>query len=122
MANDSNGRLLSVAGFDRVFAGPTPAVPELLTFDVLPQWQWDFLRAQGIDYVVVDRRVASTDALTGYFYPRASEADDPPISNWQNVRQKYEGLPNSGRIFDSGDIVVYDIRRPLERGEPPADA
>jgi hypothetical protein len=122
VANDSNGRLLSVAGFDRVFAGPTPTVPQLLTFDVLPQWQWDFLRAQGIDYVVVDRRVASTDTLIGYFYPRASEADDPPISNWQNVRQKYEGLPNSGRIFDSGDIVVYDIRRPLERSEPPADA
>ncbi len=59
-------------------------------------------------------------ALTGYFYPRASEADDPPISNWQNVRQKYEGLPNSGRIFDSGDIVVYDIRRAARAGGAPS--
>ena len=100
-------------------AGPTHAVRELLTFDALPQWQWDFLRKQGIDYVVVDRRVASTDNLTGYFYPRPSEADDPPVSNWLNVRQKYEELPGNARIYDSGDIVIYDIRRAIKRAEPP---
>lgn len=121
VANDTNGRLLSVAGFDRVWAGPTPGVPALLTYDVLPQWVWDFLREHGIDYVVVDRRVASRNSLIGYYYPRLSEEDDPPISNWLNVRRKYERLPGSGRIFDNGDIVVYDIRRPLERKEPPAD-
>jgi hypothetical protein len=121
VANDTNGRLLSAAGFERVWAGPTPSVPELLTFDAFPQWQWDFLREQSIDYVVVDRRVAGFDNLIGYFYPRPTEADDPPVSNWLNVRRKYERLADSGRIFDSGDIVVYDIRRPLERQEPPAD-
>ena len=121
VASDTNGRLLSVAGFDRVWAGPTPSVPELLTFDSLPQWQWDSLRERSIDYIVVDRRVAGFDNLIGYFYPRPIEADDPPVTNWLNVRRKYERLPDSGRIFDSGDIVVYDIRRPLKRQEPPTD-
>jgi hypothetical protein len=121
IANDTNGRLLSVAGFERVWAGPTLGVTELLSFDVFPQWQWDLLRERRIDFVVVDRRVASADSTLGYFYPRPNEADDPPISNWLNVRRKYERLAGSGRIFDGGDIVVYDIRRPRERQEPPAD-
>jgi hypothetical protein len=121
VANATDGRLLSVAGFNRVFASPTPGTTPLLTFDVLPQWLWDFLREHGIDYVVVNRRLTSWDNLIGYFYPRPVEADDPPISNWRKVRRKYQRLPVSGRIYDSGDIVVYDIRRSIAWPHPPPE-
>ena len=122
VANDTDGRLLAVAGFDHVWAGTIQGVTPVLTYDVLPQWVWDFLRDNRIEYVVVDRRVSSRDNLVGYFYPRPADVNDPPISNWRNVRRKFERLPQRGRIYDSGDIVVYDIRRPLERPEPPPDA
>lgn len=121
VANDSNGRLLSVSGFARVWAGPVPTVPQLLGFDVIPQWQWDFLRKQRIDYIVLDRRIASRDNLIGYFFPRPAELDDPPIFNWHTVRRKYERLPGTARIFDNGDIVIYDIRRARERPKPLPD-
>ena len=121
VANDTDGRLLSIAGFTRVFAGPTPGVTPVLTFDVIPQWVWDFLREEKVDYVVLDRRYVSRDNLVGYFYPRPSHAADPPISNWRNVRRKFERLPGSARIYDSGDIVIYDIRHALERAEPLPD-
>jgi hypothetical protein len=119
VANDTNGRLLSVAGFSHVWAGPTPGVRPLLTFDVIPQWQWDFLRDNGIDYLVADRRVASIDSSIGYFYPRPIELNNPLISNWLNVRRKFERLPDSRRIYDSGDIVIYDLRRAHDAKEPP---
>ena len=121
VANDSDGRLLSVAGFNNVFAGPTHAVPELLAIDVIPQWQWDFLREEKVRYVVLNRRVESRDNVIGYFYPRPVAADKPPVYNWSNVRHKYEVLPGSVRIYDSGDIVIYDIRRPLRTKEAPYD-
>ena len=121
VADDTNSRLLSAAGFARVSGGSTRAVPQLLSFDVIPQWQWDYHRDRGIDYLVVDRRVASTDNVIGYFYPRPSDADGLLIPNWLNLRRKYENLPGSARIFDSGDIVIYDIRRPLQRPKAPVN-
>ena len=121
VANDSDGRLLAVAGFNHVFAGPTHAVPELLAIDVIPQWQWDFLREEKVTYVVLNRRVESRDNVIGYFYPRPVSADKPPVYNWANVRRKYEVLPGAVRIYDSGDIVIYDIRRPLRTKQAPFD-
>lgn len=120
-ANDTHGRLLAISGFNRVFAGPTQGVPPLLTYDLLPQWVWNFVRRERIGYIVLDRRVLARDNLLGYFFPRPDEFDDPPISNWRNVRRKFERLPGSNRVYDSGDIVIYDIRRPIQRATPPID-
>lgn len=121
VANDSNGRLLFVAGFARVWAGPVETIPELLGFDVIPQWQWDFIRKQRIDYLVLDRRVSGTDNVIGYFFARPDELDYPIIFNWHTVRRKFERLPESGRVFDNGDIVVYDIHRAREQPKPLPD-
>jgi hypothetical protein len=121
VADAANGRLLEGAGFRRVLAG-TPAVAELLSLNVISRSQWDGLRRRGVAYVLLDRRPASSDATIGYFYPRPSEAARPPLGNWRAIRRKYARLPGSERIFDSGDIVVFDIRRPLrELEEPPPD-
>jgi hypothetical protein len=121
IADPVNGRLLSGEGFERVLVN-TAEVAELLSGDVIAQSQWDFLRSRAVDVVVLDRRTVSSDTAIGPFYPRPREADDPPIANWRAVRRKYARLPGSERIFDSGDIVVFDVRRPVrELQEPPPD-
>ncbi len=121
IADPANGRLLSGEGFEHVLAG-TSGVLELLSSDVIPRSQWEVLRSRGVDVVVLDRRLASYDSTIGPFYPRPREADDPPSANWRAVRRKYARLPGSARIFDSGDIVIFDIGRPVrELQEPPPD-
>ena len=121
VADPVNGRLLSRERFRNVLVSGS-AVAELLTGDVIPRPQWELLRSRGVDVVVLDRRLTSFDTAIGYFYPRPHEADDPPMANWRAVRRKYARLPGSARIFDGGDIVVFDISQPVrELQEPPPD-
>ncbi|MEY2513482.1 MAG: hypothetical protein QOJ89_840 [bacterium] len=121
VADAGNALLLEGAGFRRVLTS-TPAVAELLSADVISRSEWDFLRARHAGYVVLDRRLASDDDTARQSYPRPRDAVQAPISNWRAIRRKYARLPGSARIFDGGDIVVFDIRRPLRQlVEPPPD-
>ena len=70
----------------------------------------DALRRSGVDFVVVDRRVTSMMPIAGYYY----EAGEPgagrytaPIDPAQLA--KFDRVQGVARVFDSGDIVIYQI-------------
>jgi hypothetical protein len=59
---------------------------------------------------MIDKRAIAVDTLAGYFFetrqsPEAWSRTIPPA-----VYGKFDRVPTS-RIFDSGDIVIYDIGR-----------
>ncbi len=63
----------------------------------------------GIDYVVVDRRLAHSLPVDGYYYDR-----DEPLAN-ERVQpisaaalRKFNDIPGIERIYDNGPIVIYD--------------
>jgi hypothetical protein len=68
------------------------------------------LRRGDIQYIVVDRRFSTGLPRRGYYYDE-SEPDrlmytrplDPA------VLAKFDGVKNVSRIYDSGDIVIYDV-------------
>ena len=68
------------------------------------------LRRGGIQYIVVDRRLSTGLPRTGYYY------DEAEPNRLQYTRPidlaalaKFDGVKNVSRIFDSGNIVIYDV-------------
>jgi len=78
----------------------------------------DLLRRAAIRYVVVDFRLARDPPLYKYYF----ESAEPDAGNHTTPMplaslEKFDALPGVARIYDSGDIVIYDIRG-LVNGAP----
>ncbi len=64
-----------------------------------------------IDYVLIDRRLSSSLPIVGVYYERgeiSSGSHRSPIP--AQALEKFDGVDNVSRIFDSGDVQVYDVR------------
>jgi hypothetical protein len=78
----------------------------------------DLLRRARIRYVVVDFRLARDPPIYSFYF----ESAEPDAGNHTTPMplaslQKWDTLPGVARIYDSGDIVIYDIRG-LVNGAP----
>lgn len=80
----------------------------------------EMLRRGNIRYVIVDRRLSTGLPVVGV-YVEEGESDafhhTTPVDPATLV--KFDGLPGVTRVFDSGDIVIYDVLG-LENGSLPA--
>ena len=68
------------------------------------------LQRGGIQYIVVDRRLSTALPRIGFYY------DEEEPNRLQYTRPidpaalaKFDGVQNVSRVFDSGDIVIYDV-------------
>lgn len=117
LGDEATGRELLVAGAHHVSFGNGNNVPAILQSTQLPEWQREALVDQRVDYVVLDRRkVAANDQAAYFFQPEADPAGGFGYYS-PGVRSKFE-IPTVSRIFDSGDIMIYEVRGLAE--EPPA--
>ena len=69
------------------------------------------LRDGHIDYVVVDLRLAQAPPVYPYYFEQSepdggSHTTPVPLVSLQ----KFDSLPGVLRIYDSGNIIVYDVR------------
>jgi hypothetical protein len=70
------------------------------------------LRSAHIHYLVVDLRLSQSLPLLGFYYEQTEENalyHTMPVSI--TALSKFHHLPNVDRIFDSGDIIIYDVER-----------
>lgn len=78
------------------------------------------LRQAGIHYLVVDLRLTRSLPLLGYYYEQ-SEVDafqrTAPID--LGALTKFNTIPQINRVFDSGDIVIYDTGGLIDAPETP---
>jgi hypothetical protein len=67
------------------------------------------IRAGKIDFLLADLRLTTARAVLGEYYEHgeASGRYPPPPS----FMLKFDRVPNVGRIYDNGFIVIYDVRR-----------
>lgn len=107
-ADEASGRELAVDGAHRTYFG-TSNVPTLLEHALFPQWERREMIKRGVDFVVVDRRKISSNNQAGYFFQPADDPTDGLGYYPEGVRAKF-AIPKVSSIFDSGDIVVYDVR------------
>ena len=70
------------------------------------------LKEAGIEYLVIDGRLSSSLPLVPFYYEEGEIYEGghtTPVS--PDVLGKWDGLPDVDRTYDSGDIVLYDVRR-----------
>ena len=100
----AHGSQLPSAGYSHYVSG-------ILHAEFLEDWMLDNLRGGGIRLVAVDRRKISGDNLAGYFFwPRSLNdalGGDLPVA----TVTKFDEAPEAQRLWDSGDIVLYDVSR-----------
>jgi hypothetical protein len=114
VGDEATGRELLVSGAGYTLLGNGGNVPALLHTPELPSWQRETLIQRGVDYVVLDRRKVSSSNQAAYFFQPASNPSGGEGYYPPGVRAKY-AIPGISSIFDSGDIVIYDVRGLRER-------
>jgi hypothetical protein len=108
LADQSNARLLLT---ERQFpiAGGAPNKEALLLEDILAPWMVEILHEERVEFVVMDRRRIREDRLAAYFF--ASERATRAGRYQAAWAEKLDRQPGTSRLFDSGDIAIYDVRR-----------
>lgn len=89
---------------DNLSVAPLFLAPEIGTY------QRDLVRLGDIRYVVVDYRLTQALPIEGHYYEKWEKLDYPytePIE--RDTLAKFDRIPRVSRVFDGGDIVVYDI-------------
>jgi hypothetical protein len=110
VADEASGRALAVNGAAAVLAGRAAGTPQLFSASTLEPWERQRLIEERADFVVVDRRRITAETLPAYFFQRADRPDGGYGYFPRAVRSKFEAIPRSSRVLDSGEIVVYDVR------------
>jgi hypothetical protein len=62
-------------------------------------------------YLVVDRRLAEGLPASGRYFPDDPQADKHTVPLPLEDLTKFDAVPGIRRIYDSGDIVIYDLSR-----------
>jgi hypothetical protein len=105
-ADESNARLL-ITRRQTPLVGSSPNVGDVILYPVLTPYMVDVLTANDIRYVVMDRRRVRDDKAVGYFFTsrRAEQAGHFPTT-WTSKFDRQRGV---SRIYDSGDLAIYDV-------------
>lgn len=81
-----------------------------------PTWgpaQRTFMVAHHIRYIVVDRRLSRYRPVGAVSYFRGAQSDRLPTPIPVGSLTKFDRVPGALRIYDSGDIVIYDMKGAL---------
>jgi hypothetical protein len=108
-ASDADARLLNTYAAGFAMAGQSPDVEDILRTPRLDRWQLPLLRENGLRFVVVDRRHRSFDNTGGYFFGFRAGSERADALYDPKVARKFDH--RFDRVFDSGDIVIFDVGR-----------
>ena len=103
-AEAADGRFFLVDGRQHVFVGNRPPIATILRTRPLYRWQIAVLRRYGIRYVVTDAQPPSMDISDGYYFFPGNDSH----TGLAFAGKKF-GRAGAHPIYDSGDIVVYDL-------------
>lgn len=108
LADPSNARL-ALAEREVAFAGGNPNLNDIFRNNALDPWMVAEIERIGARYVVVDRRRIADDHMFGNYFTSgpAERAGFYPTSSYE----KFERQPGVSKIYDSGNIALYDLIR-----------
>lgn len=105
-APEADARLLLQPGVQTVFAGQGPDIEDIVGGSALESWQLPLLAENHLPFVVADRRRLASDTLRGYYFDVPGQEGEERLP--KGVVAKFGEIP-VGRIWDSGDISVFDL-------------
>lgn len=106
----ADARQLLERGMVHAQAGRNPGIEEILAEPTLAGWHLPTLREERLEFVVADIRERAEDGLRGYAFSVRPPAGTPDDLQLPSGAPKFENLYATARVFDSGRIVVYDLR------------
>jgi hypothetical protein len=110
-SDGSNARLLLAYGDQHPLTADDSEIRQMLTAPQVDKSVKEAIHFHGIAYVLFDRRRVSWDHMVGTFFDRKSEVADGTVQLFDSeVYQKFDRSENANRIFDSGNIVIYDVK------------
>lgn len=109
--DESNALLLAVYGQQTPWLGFANGIRAMLAAPTVDSGARAVLVGVQADYVVVDRRTQSADHLVGIYPLRGPGAPDSSQLLDPRVSGKFDVEPDVDRLVDSGNIVVYDVRK-----------
>ncbi|MEZ4863309.1 MAG: hypothetical protein R3C14_18475 [Caldilineaceae bacterium] len=113
--DEANGRYTMYYGRQKSLVGRYPNTKELLLEPDMPNWQYNAIKREELQYIFMDRRHISWDNMAGYFFDRTTNGALPPKDLVEpQVYTKFDHQWGVTRIWDSGNIVIYDINRLLK--------
>ncbi|MBE3558700.1 MAG: hypothetical protein IMW89_05660, partial [Ktedonobacteraceae bacterium] len=106
-----NSLLMSTYGDQKMIISLTgETVPDIFLSPTLDAGEIAALRQAHVRYLVVDRRLAKALPAVGFYFELGEPGSD------QRTRPadlaaltKFNTIPQISRVFDSGDIIIYDI-------------
>jgi hypothetical protein len=106
-------RIAADSGIYPVLAGygdqnPLQSVAYLYTSPAFTALVTKRVRVQDVQYVLVDWRLSTSLPASGSYFPGGPASSNHPIPLAD--LEKFGDLPGVARIYDSGDIVIYDLQ------------
>ncbi len=112
-ADRVNRLLLSAYGQQQVATTYVTGIPirKLFLDPDLGKVQQQIAQKAGIQYVLTDQRLTTGLPVVGHYFDRGEEVvvgiHDNPLN--PGLLAKFDGQPQISRIFDGGDIRIYDL-------------
>lgn len=106
----SNAKLIGAYGEQHPFTSRKYGIQAMFFSDNIGRTERDIIRKTGVRYVVVDRRHISWDHMVGYYFDHVTDGANAEFE-WVEpaVYEKFDSHENVGKIFDSGNIFIYDV-------------
>lgn len=122
IADRVNRILMAVYGRQHLVTAYETRVPvrHLYISSELGPTQREIVRAGKIHYLVTDRRLTTGPPVVGHYFDRGEATQIEPGTVLDPAfLDKFDRAPEVSRIFDSGNIQVYDVARlaPRPRGD-----
>jgi hypothetical protein len=111
VADESNGRLLLADGLQLPLVGRNGAARTILEPPKLVSSVVNTIRSAGVSYALIDRRSIADDGLAGVFFAPRGEPREGAEGTIGAGRIGKLDVSGTDRIYDSGDVVIYDVRR-----------
>ncbi|HLB44564.1 MAG TPA: hypothetical protein VJK49_04195 [Candidatus Limnocylindrales bacterium] len=115
VADRVNGILLATFGEQAVVTTYESRVPLRLLYlaEELGQRERRIVAQVGLEYLVADHRLTTGLPVVGHYFDRGEES---VVGQWKTpldpaLLDKFDRAPDVSRVFDGGDIVIYDVSR-----------
>jgi len=82
-----------------------------LNVDIGPE-ETNLIKTTQLQYIVIDNRITQVRPILGFYFEDWEQLEvsyAQPVN--LSVLEKFDFYPSINRIYDSGDIVIYDVKR-----------
>jgi hypothetical protein len=110
-AGDADDFAIELYGHHTAYGGVTADADTILAAPDVEPWMLALFRRAHFRYVVADARESSQDNVDGLFFDLLPPAASPQTLFKKSASVISKWAPYGARVYDNGDIVVYDLDR-----------